>query len=198
MCARSSTTSTSGGFESLRPRYRGGRPRRISTEQQEGIVSLAGARPDTLGVPPARWSLPKLEGYLREQGIVVSLAHVGACSPGPGSPSSGRALKDGPRSRLRGRGSPHSRPLAASARRWRPHQLRRARDSIFHVCASSMSDWLTEGWRRWRFARSRVMTEVIEPGRFGAHETRGAVEHIHFEALENGHVVENTRADIVP
>jgi uncharacterized protein RhaS with RHS repeats len=33
--------------------------------------------------------------------------------------------------------------------------------------------------------------------RYGAHETGSAVEHIHFEAVANGRVVENTRADIV-
>src|SRR6266511_3713673 len=37
------------GFESLRPRFRGGRPRRISTDDEARIVAVAGARPDTLG-----------------------------------------------------------------------------------------------------------------------------------------------------
>ena len=37
------------GFESLRPRFRGGRPRRISTDDEQRIVAVAGARPDTLG-----------------------------------------------------------------------------------------------------------------------------------------------------
>jgi hypothetical protein len=34
--------------------------------------------------------------------------------------------------------------------------------------------------------------------RYGAHEVGGQIHHIHFEALENGHVVENTRALIIP
>ena len=57
------------GFESLRPRFRGGRPRRIQIDDEQRIVAVAGARPDTLGVPYTRWSLAKLSGYLRGQGI---------------------------------------------------------------------------------------------------------------------------------
>ncbi len=66
------------GFDSLRPNYRGGRPRRITCDQRQRIVSVAGARPDTQGVPLTRWSLPRLAAYLAEQGIVqVSPAHLG-------------------------------------------------------------------------------------------------------------------------
>jgi transposase len=65
------------GFESLRPRFRGGRPRRISTDDEQRIVAIAGARPDTLGVPYTRWSLAKLSRYLRRQGIEVSPAQLG-------------------------------------------------------------------------------------------------------------------------
>src|SRR6266571_3596368 len=64
------------GFESLRPRFRGGRPRRISTDDEQRIVAIAGARPDTLGAPFTRWSLSKLSSHLRGQGIEVSPAHL--------------------------------------------------------------------------------------------------------------------------
>jgi transposase len=47
------------GFDSLRPRFGGGRPRRISTDDEQRIVAVACARPDTLGVPYTRWSLAK-------------------------------------------------------------------------------------------------------------------------------------------
>jgi transposase len=67
------------GMDSLRPRYRGGRPRRITTDQRQRIVAVAGARPDSQGVPLTRWSLPRLSVYLAEQGIVeVSARHLGA------------------------------------------------------------------------------------------------------------------------
>lgn len=65
------------GFESLRPRFGGGRPRRISIDDEQRIVAVAGARPSTLGVPCTRWSLAKLSVYLRGQGIEVSPAHLG-------------------------------------------------------------------------------------------------------------------------
>ncbi len=65
------------GFDSLRPRTGGGRPRRISTDDEAKIVALAGARPDTLGVPYTRWSLPKLSRHLAGQGVQVSPAQLG-------------------------------------------------------------------------------------------------------------------------
>ena len=64
------------GFESLRPRFRGGRPRRISTDDEQRIVAVAGARPDTLGVPLTRWSLAKLSEHLAGEGISVSAAQL--------------------------------------------------------------------------------------------------------------------------
>ena len=64
------------GFASLRPRFGGGRPRRISTDEEARIVAVAGARPDTLGVPLTRWSLAKLSEHLRGEGIEVSAAHL--------------------------------------------------------------------------------------------------------------------------
>jgi transposase len=66
------------GFDSLRPDYRGGRPRRITAEVRKRIVAVAGARPDTQGLPFTRWSLPKLAAYLAERGICrISPAHLG-------------------------------------------------------------------------------------------------------------------------
>jgi len=66
------------GFSSLDPEARGGRPRRITDEQRARIIAVAGARPDTLGVPATRWSLIRLARYLAEQKIVaVSPAHLG-------------------------------------------------------------------------------------------------------------------------
>ncbi|MGH3101459.1 MAG: IS630 family transposase, partial [Thermoleophilia bacterium] len=66
------------GFSSLDPEPRGGRPRRITDEQRARIIAVAGARPDTLGVPATRWSLKRLARYVREQRIVeISPAHLG-------------------------------------------------------------------------------------------------------------------------
>src|SRR5688572_22503427 len=66
------------GLDSLDPDYRGGRPRSITAEVRQRIVAVAGARPDTLGEPFTRWSLPKLAAYLRTRGICeISPAHLG-------------------------------------------------------------------------------------------------------------------------
>jgi transposase len=64
------------GFDSLRPEYRGGRPRRITPAQRQRVVAVAGARPDSQGVPLARWSLDRLSAYLREHGVVISAIHL--------------------------------------------------------------------------------------------------------------------------
>jgi transposase len=66
------------GMNSLRPCYRGGRPRRITTEQRQQIVSVAGARPDHQGVALTRWSLSRLAIYLGDHAIVqVSARYLG-------------------------------------------------------------------------------------------------------------------------
>jgi transposase len=57
---------------------RGGRPRRITDTERERIVAVAGARPDSIGIPLTRWSLRRLSAYLKErEGIVVSPSHLG-------------------------------------------------------------------------------------------------------------------------
>ena len=65
------------GMNSLRPRYGGGRPRRITTDQRQRIVSVAGARPDSQGVALTRWSLPRLAWHLASSAIVeISAGHL--------------------------------------------------------------------------------------------------------------------------
>jgi transposase len=59
----------------LDPRWAGGRPRRISSEDEAFLVATAAARPESLGQPFTRWSLRKLAGYLRrnpDRIVVVS------------------------------------------------------------------------------------------------------------------------------
>ena len=66
------------GMASLDPERRDGRPRRITDQQRASIIAVAGARPETVGVPATRWSLKRLARHLAEQGIVgVSPAHLG-------------------------------------------------------------------------------------------------------------------------
>jgi len=64
------------GFDSLRPEYRGGRPRRITPTERQRVVAVAGARPDTQGVPLTRWSLDRLSAYLAEHDVLISPIHL--------------------------------------------------------------------------------------------------------------------------
>jgi transposase len=64
------------GFDSLCPNYRGGRPRRITPSQRKRVVAVAGARPDSQGVPLTRWSLDGLCAYLAERDLVISPIHL--------------------------------------------------------------------------------------------------------------------------
>jgi transposase len=52
------------GLACLDPQWAGGRPRRISPEDEAFIVETASTRPETLDQPFTRWSLRKLAGYL--------------------------------------------------------------------------------------------------------------------------------------
>ena len=58
------------GLAALDPRWAGGRPRLISDEDIEVIVTAARTRPEKLGQPFTRWSLRKLADYLRFRQIL--------------------------------------------------------------------------------------------------------------------------------
>jgi transposase len=64
------------GFDSLRPDYRGGRPRRITDAERQRVVAVAGARPENQGVPLTRWSLDRLSAWLAEHGVLISAIHL--------------------------------------------------------------------------------------------------------------------------
>ncbi|WP_346015939.1 helix-turn-helix domain-containing protein [Couchioplanes caeruleus] len=52
------------GMASLDPRWAGGRPRLISPDDEQFIVTTANTRPESLGRPFTRWSVRKLADYL--------------------------------------------------------------------------------------------------------------------------------------
>jgi transposase len=52
------------GMASLDPQWAGGRPRRITTDDEDFIVETANQRPEALGQPFTRWSIRKLVDYL--------------------------------------------------------------------------------------------------------------------------------------
>lgn len=79
------------GFDSLRPRFRGGRPRRISTEDEHRIVALAGARPETLGVPLTAGACTSWPSTCAGRRSPCRPPTWAGSSPVPGSPSSAHA-----------------------------------------------------------------------------------------------------------
>jgi transposase len=52
------------GMGCLDPRWAGGRPRRISPDDEAFIIATASTRPEALGQPFTRWSIRKLADYL--------------------------------------------------------------------------------------------------------------------------------------
>jgi len=65
------------GFDSLYPRYRGGRPRTFTLPERQQIKRIALSVPSDLGQPFATWSLAKLADYLVAEGVVRDISHEG-------------------------------------------------------------------------------------------------------------------------
>jgi transposase len=65
------------GFDSLAPRYRGGRPPKFTLPQRQQIKKIALARPTDHGLPFSTWSLPKLADFLVAEGVVDDISHEG-------------------------------------------------------------------------------------------------------------------------
>jgi transposase len=65
------------GFDSLRPKYAGGRPPKFGVDQRAEIKRIALARPGDHGLPFSTWSLSKLADYLMMQGVVDDISHEG-------------------------------------------------------------------------------------------------------------------------
>jgi len=65
------------GLESLFPRYRGGRPPRVSADARRRIAEAAVTAPADLGLPFERWSLAKLADHVVATGIVSAISREG-------------------------------------------------------------------------------------------------------------------------
>ena len=65
------------GFDSLRPKYAGGRPPKFDAEAREQIKTVALGRPVDYGLPFSTWPLSKLADYLVAQGVVDDISHEG-------------------------------------------------------------------------------------------------------------------------
>ncbi len=65
------------GFDSLRPKYAGGRPPKFTLPQRQEIKKVALGRPTDRGLPFSTWSLPKLADFLVAEGVVDDISHEG-------------------------------------------------------------------------------------------------------------------------
>ncbi len=65
------------GFDSLYPRYSGGRPPTFTLRQRREIKKIALARPTDHDLPFSTWSLSKLAEFLVAEGVVDDISHEG-------------------------------------------------------------------------------------------------------------------------
>jgi len=65
------------GFDSLVPKYAGGRPPTFSLPQRRQIKKVALSRPADHGLPFSTWSLSKLAEFLVAEGVVDDISHEG-------------------------------------------------------------------------------------------------------------------------
>ena len=65
------------GFDSLYPKYAGGRPPTFTLPQRQQIKKIALSRPADHGLPFSTWSLAKLAEFLVAEGVVDDISHEG-------------------------------------------------------------------------------------------------------------------------
>lgn len=65
------------GFDSLYPKYRGGRPRTFTLPERREIKKIAKSKPAEHGLPFSTWSLAKLADFLVAEGVVDDISHEG-------------------------------------------------------------------------------------------------------------------------
>jgi transposase len=65
------------GFDSLYPRYAGGRPPTFTLPQRQQVKKIALSRPADHGLPFSTWSLAKLAEFLVAEGVVDDISHEG-------------------------------------------------------------------------------------------------------------------------
>jgi len=65
------------GFESLAPRYAGGRPAKFTLPERQQIKKIALGRPVDHGLPFSTWSLSKLAEFVVAEGVVDDISHEG-------------------------------------------------------------------------------------------------------------------------
>ena len=67
----------SNSFESLDPKYAGGRPPKFTLPQRQQIKKVALSRPQDHRLPFSTWSLSKLAEFVVAEGVVDDISHEG-------------------------------------------------------------------------------------------------------------------------
>ncbi|MBA3489176.1 MAG: IS630 family transposase [Longispora sp.] len=65
------------GFNSLYPKYAGGRPRTFTLPERREIKKITKSKPAEHGLPFSTWSLAKLADFLVAEGVVDDISHEG-------------------------------------------------------------------------------------------------------------------------
>ena len=65
------------GFDSLAPKYSGGRPPKFTLPERREIKKIALSRPVDHDLPFSTWSLSKLAEFLVAEGVVDDISHEG-------------------------------------------------------------------------------------------------------------------------
>jgi transposase len=65
------------GFDSLAPKYAGGRPPKFTLPERQQIKKVGLSRPSDHGLPFSTWSLSKLAEFLVAEGVVDDISHEG-------------------------------------------------------------------------------------------------------------------------
>ena len=65
------------GFDSLAPKYAGGRPPKFTLPERREIKRIALSRPHDHDLPFSTWSLSKLAEFLVAEGVVDDISHEG-------------------------------------------------------------------------------------------------------------------------
>ncbi len=65
------------GFDSLYPKYKGGRPKTFTLPERREIKKIAKSKPAEHDLPFSTWSLAKLADFLVAEGVVDDISHEG-------------------------------------------------------------------------------------------------------------------------
>jgi transposase len=102
------------GFNSLYPKYAGGRPATFTLPQRREIKKIAKSKPVEHGLPFPTWSLTKLADFLVAEGVVDDISHEGLrqlLRDENVSFSTDKDLEGLPRPGLRGQEGPAGAPV---------------------------------------------------------------------------------------